>query len=299
MCYKDIRLNQLFRIYIDGIPLDLTSSTLPFYTRFSFSMLSHIHLHAKSQKHFENKSIAPDNHKMSRFSLLGLIDNLTSAVKKMKLKPKKTEWGNYYQETNYSSDALNHKKQVINLFLDQVKPKSVWDLGGNVGLFSRLASDQGIKTISFDIDPVAVENSYIECVKKDESNILPLLLDLNNPSSGMGWENRERMSLQDRGPADTVFALALIHHLAISNNVPLIKIAEYFNNLCDSLIIEFVPKSDSQVQKLLSTREDVFPDYQQSEFEIEFKKYFQIESSVAIKDSKRTLYLMRNKRQPT
>src|SRR4030042_6020221 len=136
------------------------------------------------------------------------------------------------------------------------------------------------------------ERNYLECVAKSETNILPLLVDLTNPSPGIGWENRERMSLAERGPADTALTLALVHHLAISNNVPLAKIACFFNNICNSLIIEFAPKPDSQVQRLLATREDIFPDYTQQAFETEFRKYFTIQSSVRIRDSERTLYLM-------
>ena len=106
------------------------------------------------------------------------------------------------------------------------------------------------------------------------------------------------MSLIQRGPADTVLALALLHHLAISNNVPLNLIAELLARICNSLIIEFVPKSDAQVQKLLSSREDVFEDYNQQRFEAEFEKYFAIRDHIRIRDSERTLYLMEGKRRP-
>jgi hypothetical protein len=296
MNYKDIRLNQLFRVYIDGVPLDLTSSLLPFRTRFTFSLLSHIHVHAKSQKHFADKTVNKSAGKMGRLSLFGLIDSLESAVKKLAWQPQGTEWADYYKDTNYSLNALHHKKQLVSEFLDKVNPKIVWDLGANVGMFSRIASDKGIQTISFDIDPAAVERNYLECVRKDETNILPLLLDLSNPSPNIGWENEERMSLFERGPADTVFALALIHHLAISNNLPLDRIATLLSKICDSLIIEFVPKNDSQVQRLLSTREDIFPDYTQQVFEAEFCKYFTVEGSVRIRDSERTLYLMQKRK---
>jgi hypothetical protein len=146
--------------------------------------------------------------------------------------------------------------------------------------------------VSFDIDPAAVEINYIECVRKGEFNILPLLLDLTNPSPSIGWENKERFSFLNRGPVDGGLALALVHHLVISNNLPLDKIADFFSRICNSLIIEFVPKSDSQVQRLLATREDIFPDYNQQVFEDEFSKYFTIQGSERIKDSERTLYLM-------
>jgi ribosomal protein L11 methylase PrmA len=217
---------------------------------------------------------------------------LESAIGKLKWQAKGTEWVDYYKDTNYSEDALQHKKQIIAEFLNKLNPKNVWDLGGNVGIFSRIASDKGIPTISFDIDPAAIERNYLECVAKGETNILPLLVDLTNPSPGIGWVGNERMSLLERGPADTVLALALVHHLAISNNVPLGKIADFLSRICNSIIIEFVPKSDSQVQRLLATREDIFPDYTQSAFERVFGRYFAVLNSVRIKDSERILYLM-------
>jgi len=292
MSCRDVRLNQLLRVYIDGVPLDLASSLLPFRTRFVFSLLSHIHLHARSQKHYADKAVDVSGKKVSRLSFLGLINNLESAVKKLRWRPRGTEWADYYDDTNYASDALEHKKQIVTEFLGKINPKIIWDLGANVGMFSRIASGKGIETISFDIDPAAVEINYLECVKKGETSILPLVLDLTNPSSSIGWQNQERMSILERGPADTVLALALIHHLAISNNVPMDKIAEFIYSICDSLIIEFVPKTDSQVQRLLSTREDIFPDYTQPVFEQEFRRYFTIQEFCRIKDSERTIYLM-------
>jgi hypothetical protein len=291
--YRDTRLNQLLRIYIDGIPLDLASSLLPFHTYLTFPLLSHIHLHARSQKRFASKTVDTRRYEVSRTSFLGIVDSLESAVRKQKWQPHSMEWADYYQDTNYSSDAFDHKKQIVAEFIDRIGPSSVWDLGANVGVFSRIASDKGIPTISFDMDSAAVENNYLECVRREETNILPLVLDLTNPSPGIGWGNEERLSLAERGPADSVLALALVHHLVISNNVPFSRIAEFLGGICSSLIIEFVPKSDSQVQRLLATREDIFPGYTQQCFENEFKKYFKIESSVGIRDSQRTLYLMR------
>ena len=292
MSYKDIRLNQLFRIYIDGIPLNLASSILPFYTYFKFSILSHIHLHAKSQTYFAGKVLKKDTQKISRIAFLGLIDSLESLVKKLHCRNSDSEWSNYYDNINYFPESLNHKKQILLKFLKE-ETGNIWDIGANIGVFSRLAKNKEILIISLDIDPVAVEKNYLECIKNREYNILPLLIDLQNPSPGIGWENRERISLIERGPTDTVFALALIHHLAISNNLPLSKIASFFNSICKRLIIEFVPKSDSQVQKLLSTREDIFPEYTQCDFENEFKKYFTILNSTKIINSKRIIYLMK------
>ena len=297
MSYRDVRLSQLSRTHLDGIPLDLASLLLPFRTRFSFSLLSHIHLHAKSQARYADKRVDTKRRpKLSRLGLVGIIDSLESGVKKLSWNPKGTEWGEYYEDTNYSTDAFQHKKQIVADFLEAIKPADIWDLGGNIGVFSRIASDKGIPTVSFDIDPAAVEKNYLESRRRGEANILPLLSDLTNPSPAIGWQNRERMSLVERGPADAALALALVHHLAISNNTPFAKIAEFFASICGSLIVEFVPKSDSQVQRLLATREDIFVDYTQQAFEREFAGCFDLERSQPISGSERTLYLMRRRK---
>lgn len=292
MSHKSIHLNQLLKNHIDGIPLDLTSVLLPFSTRFNFSLLSHIHLHAKSQKMFSKKIVSAKKLKISRISLLGLMNNLESTIQKMNWKKIDSEWGEYYCDTNYSEESFQHKKQIIAGFVEKLSPQNVWDIGGNEGVFSRIASDKGIPTITFDVDHVAVENNYRNIIKKGETNILPLLLDLTNPPPRLGWSNQERMSLKERGPVDTAFALALIHHLVISNNLPLYHIAKFFSSVANSLVIEFVPVQDSQVQRLLATRKDITHDYTPEAFEQEFQKFFSILNSEKIKNSERCLYLM-------
>ena len=294
MSLKDIRLNQLLRVYLDGVPLDLADKLLGFRARLSASLYLHIHLHAKAQKRYEDRPVDLNVRKISRMAMLGLVDSLTGAVRKLKWQPVRTQWADYYSFTNYTDEAFEYKKAVVAEMLEVAKPKEVWDLGGNTGVFSRLASDRGIPTVSFDVDPAAIERTYLDVVSRPDSSLLPLVMDLTNPSGDLGWANEERMSLVHRGPTDTVMALALVHHLGISNNVPLPRIARFFQSICRSLIIEFVPKEDSQVQKMLSSREDVFSDYDRATFEQSFGRYFTIQTRRDIEGTKRTLYLMRS-----
>ena len=294
MSYRDIRLSSLLKTYIDGIPLDLAANLLPFRSYFKYSLLSHIYLHAKSQRVFADKVIKKENPSFSLNAMYGLIDSLESAIRNLKWKPEGTEWYDYYSDTNYSESGHKHKKELVSKYIQLSKPKTVWDLGANDGIFSRLASDESVFTLSIDSDPAAVENNYLNVRKQSETKILPLLIDLTNPSPAIGWKNDERSSILERGPADTAMALALIHHLAISNNLPLGKTAELFSKICNYLIIEFVPKNDSQVQKLLASREDIFQDYDQTEFERVYAEYFTILNSDKIIDSERTIYLMKN-----
>jgi hypothetical protein len=296
MSYRDARLGSLLRDFIDGIPLDLASRLLPRRTFARFSLLSHLHLHAASQAHFaatDGRSRSIKRPRVSRNSLRGLIDNLRTAIERLRWTPRGTQWVDYYKkEHRYTDEALAHKLEIVGNWIDWVGPATVWDLGANTGLFSRLASDRGIPTVSLDIDPAAVERNWVQCKRMKEEYLLPLLQDLTNPSPGIGWSNSERQSLAERGPAELILALALIHHLAISNNVPFRRVAAYFRRLSPQLIIEFVPKQDPQVQRLLVSRKDIFTDYNMQTFEAAFAAHYSVRQKLTIKGSERCLYLM-------
>jgi len=294
MSLVDIRLAQLLRVYIDGIPLDLVSKLLPKHTYLSLPIASHIHLHARNQQKFAAaRDKAPTQSLgLSKLAQLGIIDSLQTLIQSLTYGDKNTEWGEYYTFTNYSDEAFLNKKRLVEKYLERIKPQTVWDIGANTGEFSRVASQKGIFTVSSDLDPVAVEKNYLYVKHHQQKNLLPLIIDLTNPSPALGWANIERASLIERGPADLVMALALIHHMAISNNVPFTQIAEFCRRIGKALIIEFVPKSDSQVQKLLATRQDIFDSYSQENFEQQFSNFFKIVEKTAIPESQRTLYLM-------
>lgn len=300
MSLTDVRLNRLSVLFLDGIPVDLASQLLPFRSRFKPSLLLHIYAHSSSQKRYSNKKITENQkqHSFSHQSLLGLIDSLEGAIKGLKWNSEGTQWSDYYEEdnNNYNSTSLKQKAELTREFIKSIKPKTVWDMGANTGFFSRIAGESGALVISFDNDYGSLEKNYLEVVKNQEKNILPLFADLTNPTPSLGWANQERLSLLQRGPTDVILALALVHHLAIAQNIPLGYIASLFSELSKYLIIEFVPKEDSQVEKLLMNREDIFPDYTQEGFEKAFKEFFQIKKVYSINTSKRTLYLMEKKK---
>ena len=297
MSYKHIGSGLLSRIYLDGIPLDVASALLPVRTRLKPSLAMHIHLHARAQKKFAASPGSGIRRKMrfNRRAFLGLIDSLETAIKQLRWKPGQTDWAEYYNEDPYPPEALADKVEVIKESLEEVGPKSVWDLGANTGMFSRIASDLGINVISFDKDPSVIEQSYLDSVDRNETKILPLLLDPATPSPRIGWASRERMNLEDRGPVDMLFALALVHHLAIAGNVPLAMIAEFFSSLCRWIVVEFVPKDDRQVQRLLAARQDVFPCYTHEGFEKAFGQFFEIRSKHRLRGSERTIYVMQKR----
>jgi ribosomal protein L11 methylase PrmA len=294
MAHVDVRLSQLLRIYLDGIPLSLTAKLLPHRTHLRPGILMHLFLHARAQSagssvHTKRTST------LSQMQMAAVIDNLKTTIRHLRPRRAATEWGEYYQNTNYTADAANYKAKLVRQLLTPLHPATVLDMGGNDGHYSRALHDLHVQTICADSDPNAVEANYLQSKRRGEVAMLPLLIDITNPGGAMGWANAERSPIQQRLQADAVMALALIHHLAIANNLPFAAIAEYFASFGPYLLIEFVPKTDSQVQKLLATREDVFDQYTEEEFTAAFGTFYTVEDTAPIPGTERTLYLLKRK----
>lgn len=292
MSQRDPSFGLLARVHIDGVPLSLASQILPWRTRLSFPLLTHIHLHASAERRFAGADARGSRRKMSLSSHLGLVDNLWRAIDNMSAPKSRSNWERYDEFHQYGEAAYTSKRELVARFLERAKPETVWDLGANVGEFSRIASAQGAMTIAFDYDHGAVERNYADVRKNREERLVPLVLDLTNPSPALGWAHTERASLLERGPADMVLALALVHHLAIGNNVPLPELARFLSKCGRWAIVEFVPKQDPQVEKLLANRVDIFQDYSREGFEAAFGSEFTLHESETIPGTDRVLYLM-------
>jgi hypothetical protein len=299
VAHDDVRLQQLLRIHIDGIPLDLASELLPRRSRLKPALMLHIHAHAKSQKRHasDDPKASAKGRSFGMRAFRGILASLASGIRGLEWDPPETVWTDYYSDAgSYTQEGTEHKRMLVSKLIEEVGPASVWDLGGNVGTFARIASEKGIPTVCLEMDPGCVEQAYRDAVVgAGDTNFLPLLMDLTNPSARIGWQNTERFSLADRGPVDLAMALALVHHLAIGNNVPLDRVADFFAELCRTLVIEFVPKSDPKAKILLTSREDIFPDYTIDGFERAFSERFRVERRESVTTSERTLFLMRRK----
>jgi ribosomal protein L11 methylase PrmA len=296
MSAVDVRLAGVWRAHLDGVPLDLASRLLPRGSWLRPGVMLHVHLHARSLARHADTAIraGPRAPAMSLTALRGLVDSLRSTIQGLRWDAAGTEWADYVETRRYSAQAVEAKAALVREYLAAVHPapRSVWDLGANTGEFSRIAARTGAYVVSFDVDAAAVERNYRAVQAEGTSSILPLVLDLANPTPGLGWAGRERDAWLERGPADVVMALALVHHLAIGNNVPLDSVARLLADAGRTLVIEWVPKDDEQVQRLLRSRRDVFPGYTREGFEAAFATRFRTLRSDAIEGSERRMYLM-------
>ena len=297
MAYRDVRLGTLLQSHLDGLPLDMAARLLPWRTRLRPGLLMHLHLHSRAQaRHADSdRTRASLKGRMSQRRLEALLESLESTVRRLTWNPGDTPWASYGDQSSYSDAGQANKQQLVAEYLTQVDADSVWDLGGNVGIFSRIAAANDVPAVSIDSDPGAIDLNYRQMVDNGERNLYPIVADLTSPSPALGWDNCEVRSLSDRGPAGLVMALALVHHLAISNNTRFERLARFFASLGPKLLIEFVPPEDPMVRRLLAMRNHTFPCYTQQGFEAAFSRSFRILRSDPIADSKRRLYLMNSR----
>jgi ribosomal protein L11 methylase PrmA len=196
-----------------------------------------------------------------------LLQNLHSWISKLHpADTKKTVWQDYTKTHSYSSAEAESKRRFVAEFVTKEKPKSIWDLGCNTGDYCITALESGAEyAVGFDYDQGALELAF---ARSEEQKLAfqPLFFDAVNPSPNQGWREQERYSLQARASADAVIALAFIHHLAISHNIPLNQLLDWIIALAPRGVIEFVRKSDPMAQILLRRREDIFPDYTKEAF---------------------------------
>ncbi|WP_394727069.1 class I SAM-dependent methyltransferase [Altererythrobacter sp. GH1-8] len=256
--------NAWYRGNLEGISPEELAPLLPFKARMSFTVMGHVTVPAKLQR----KAIANDgvpaassNRKLSKQAFTALLTGLRHYIAKLEAPGLSTVWGGYDVDNSYDEARRSEKHRFVSDFVSEVKPGTLFDLGCNSGDYSQAAIDAGAgQVVGFDFDFGALEQAYAR-FSQSKANVLSLWLDATNPSPAQGWASAERMSFGERSKADAMVALAFIHHLAIAKNVPLDMAVDWLMAMAPQGVIEFPGKGDAMVQRLLSTREDIFPNY--------------------------------------
>ncbi|HLU51487.1 MAG TPA: hypothetical protein VKZ42_04925, partial [Flavobacteriaceae bacterium] len=299
--YHGADMLRLMQNHIDGIPVKTLASLLPKRTKLNSIIYTNIHLLARLESKYQEDYRAESKiKKLSKKAQNNIIESLYDFIKKMKIN-QQTEWGDYYSKTNYNEQAFQQKAQWIRQQITDLQPKTVIDVGGNDGTFARVIKDQVDFLLVNDIDPNAVAHNYYQIQQNKESNILPFVSDVLQPAPAIGFNNEERSSFLERIKTfapEVTMALALIHHISLSGNVPFKKSAGFFAEFSNFLIIEFPKREDSWVQSLLVRKREFmghFDFYNQENFEADYALYFNILKKEIIQGTERIIYLMKKK----
>lgn len=292
MSYCDPSMGRLMQVDVGGIPLARTSRMLPARSWLSPHVISHLHLHAAMQSRCADNE-APRPVRLRTNSFRALLLDLRESITELRISAASDHsWSDYYENAHCKGATFQYKAGKVNQWLGKLQPRTVWDIGSNTGVFSRAAAVVGARTVvSIDSDPLCVDENYRIAASQACEQILPLVTDVANPSPGIGWLNSERLSLWQRGPADCIMALAVVHHLALASGIPLPSIIEFFAQNCRHLIIEFPARGDEKVRKLLLNKTSDYPNYNYEVFVSELTRHFAIHETVQLPESERTLFL--------
>ena len=279
---------------MSDIPTDHLNRLMPLWRKFSSRVLMHVTLPTRFQNKFSDVGSVDEINSAKQASLplntfRRMLEKLTAWIEELDPPEGKTEWSDYAQQNSYNDQSAGMKRRYIESFVSETGCRMIWDLGCNTGDYSVAALNGGAGyVVGFDVDQGALEKGFSR-IREARLNALPLFFDAMNPAPRQGWGQGERQGMVERGPADGILALALIHHIAISGNVPLGKATEWLTRLGNQGVIEFVPKSDPMVQRLLQLREDIFHDYNEENFLFELKKHADIVDIADLPDSNRKL----------
>ncbi len=291
--YKQVPFQPWLRSELEGIDPVVFSRMFRGLERLRPGVLTHVSAQAYLQRKYSHADHSVRDEVTSAGVTPAMIARNVKGLKKLvsRLRPAQemTTWSDY-SRSHYQPGALALKETFVRDAAAGRRLNLVWDLGCNDGRFSRLVADNASTVVAMDADPGSIDLLYRELTQEKRNNILPLLMNLVNPSPAQGWASSERPSMAQRGRPDLTLALALVHHLAITANVPLTALLDWFAQLTQELVIEFIAKDDPMVRRLLLNKDDTYSDYSRESFERYLLERFTLKRQAALPGGTRFLY---------
>ena len=290
----------LLRSNLEGISPEQAASYFYWLRRFKRGVPSHVWFPAKVEGWMRSRGEARrpsgSRRKQSTTALLALLDNLRRLVTGLSNgRATPSDWSRYSETHSYEEGDLERKMAFVEKHTSARHPRLVWDLGANTGTFSRIAARHSEIVVAVDGDHDAVDVLYREAREGHERNIIPLVMDLANPSPGQGWAGRERAPFVERRSPDMALCLALIHHLRVSANVPVSLLVKWLRSMDATVIVEFIGRNDDMFGKLAENKREDYADYTSDNFQSEVTRHFTIEDSMGLKAGKREMLLLEPK----
>jgi len=296
--HKNFSFRPLLRGQVNGIEPAQVRGLMGGRDLARAGVLKHVALHntvdARNAGKGEGSRATADQLRASGFSdavAAAAANNIGTLVRKLRWKPGDSHWTTYQQTSTYTDAERDQKKTFVRDALSPRRAGLLLDLGCNDGTFSLLAQDHADYVVALDNDEQTIDLMYRRLRAEGNTKILPLVIDLTDPSPAIGWRSRERPSFLERAEPDAVLALALVHHLAIGANIPLPEVVSWLRSLGGHLVVEFVGPEDPMSRRLLSNKPaGLFPDYRLEVFETLLAERFDIERQLTLAGATRTLY---------
>jgi SAM-dependent methyltransferase len=286
----------LLRGSIDGLTPSQVAGMFSGLRRFRKGVVRNVTLHSVLERRVTTASEQVKSElKDSGFSAdlaKATAKNLAKLVSGLEVARRGSTWSDYRDTCSYSDADAEAKQAFVRSAIAGGDAGLVLDLGANDGVYSLLAAEQADYVVAVDGDEMVIDRLYRRLRAERNENVLPLVMNLVDPSGGVGWRNRERAAFADRVRPDVTLALALVHHLAIAANVPLPEVVSWLRSFGGRLVVEFVHVDDVQVQRLLANKPaGLFDDYRREAFEALLAEQFLVHEQQSLPGGSRTLYL--------
>ncbi|MGH9148585.1 MAG: class I SAM-dependent methyltransferase [Vicinamibacterales bacterium] len=292
--YKQLPFHPWLRGRLDGIDADECRAVMSLRDLLRPGVFTHVLLQSRLQRHYgSNGHDVKRNLKRAGFGramIAANISQLQTLVRGLRWKPDPSGWSEYVNQNSYDQSDAQAKEEFVERVLGARHRSLVWDLGCNTGRFSRMAEKYADHVVAVDSDHASVERLY-QTLKADGSvKVLPLVLDVTDPSPNLGWRGLERRAMLGRGRPDLVLSLALVHHLVITSNIPLADVVEWFRELGGEVVVEFPTRDDEMVKRLLRNKDQSYDDYRTEFFEACLANHFELRQRIALPSGRRIIY---------
>jgi SAM-dependent methyltransferase len=294
VAYRDVAFHPFLRGSLEGIDPETCYRLLGRSALLRGGVATHVYLQARAQAAYAGttKDVRAELRAAGFDSELIKANarNLRKLTAGLRWRREKSTWSDYTRCGHYEADDMDRKRAFVRDAAAARPRRLVWDLGCNTGTFSRVAAEHAEQVVALDADHLAVERLYQSLKGERNTRILPLVMNLADPSPDLGWRNLERKRLAERGRPDLVLALALIHHMVIGANIPLAEFVDWLADLGAEFVIEFVTREDGMVKTLLRNREDQYADYNLDVFERELARRCDVIRREPLVSGTRVLY---------
>jgi hypothetical protein len=300
--YRGVPFQPWLRGSIDGIAPAEMRALMSGRGRLRRGVMTHVHLHARLDARYGERGRTSGEVRgelraagFGKELIRANVSRLQKLVERLDRPPPASVWTEYGAANTYSEADAEQKRAFVRNVVAGEDPGLVWDLGCNDGAYSRIAADAGAGyVVAVEGDRGTAELLYRALRDEGEQRILPLTMNLADPSPSLGWRGAERRALADRGRPGLVLCLALLHHLSIGANVPVGELVDWLRSLGAALVVEFVAREDPMVERLLAAkREGLHSDYELDFFERCLSEAFEVERRESLSSGTRTLYLAR------
>ena len=255
-----IDYNNLFKANLEGIENNILNKILSFHHKFSWNIFYHVVLLNLLNKNSRNKkNFDIRKKKLSKKNYFFILKNLVHFIEKLSSKKQVSTWQNYSLENTYEISEKNKKIKFLEIHYKNKRNLHILDIGCNDGEYSQIPLKSN-NVVGLDSDLNSIDRAYLYS-RNNKLNFLPLYFDATNPTPSLGWNLKERKNFSERTNFDEVIALAFIHHMVIGKNIPLEEAISWICSFGKEGVIEFVPKSDPTVLKMMQIKKDIFRDY--------------------------------------